>query len=81
MDVAAAIDLSRVTVRRIRINFFWAIIYNLVGVPIAAGVLMPAGFVMPPWVASAAMALSSVSVVFSSLLLKRCGKNSRFRLV
>ena len=70
--VADAISLSRRTMRTIRENLFWAMIYNVIGIPIAAGVLYPRfGLVLNPVVASAAMALSSVSVVGNSLRLRR----------
>ena len=69
--IPEAIRLSKQTVRTIRQNLFWAFIYNLIGVPIAAGILYPVnGFLLNPMIAGAAMALSSVSVVTNSLRLK-----------
>jgi Cu2+-exporting ATPase len=70
-QVPKALRLSKLTVKTIRQNLFWAFIYNLIGIPIAAGLLYPVnGFLLNPMIAGAAMALSSVSVVSNSLRLK-----------
>ena len=72
LDVERAIRLGRKTLSKIKQNLFWALIYNTVGIPIAAGVLYPlTGELLPPEWAGLAMAFSSVSVVTSSLLLRR----------
>lgn len=71
-SIPKALHLSGKTVRTIRQNLFWAFIYNLIGIPIAAGVLYPFnGFLLDPMIAGAAMALSSVSVVANSLRLRK----------
>ncbi|NEQ82145.1 MAG: heavy metal translocating P-type ATPase, partial [Moorea sp. SIO2I5] len=72
LDVVKSIDLSRATFNKIRQNLFWAFGYNILGIPIAAGGLLPGfGMVLSPAAAGALMAFSSVSVVTNSLLLTR----------
>jgi len=74
-DVITAIDLSRKTYNRIRINFCWAFVYNILGIPLAAGVFYPLLFLdLPPMFAGLAMAFSSISVISSSLLLRHYQK-------
>lgn len=71
-SIASAIELSRSTLRMIRQNLIWAFAYNIVLIPVAAGVLFPAfGIQLSPMLAARAMALSSLSVVTNSLRLKR----------
>lgn len=77
-DVIMALDICRATFRRIKWNYVWALGYNLVMVPIAAGCLYPMfQFQLPPWIAGGCMALSSVSVVASSLLLRTYTRPTR----
>lgn len=71
-DVLVALDISRKTFHRIRMNYLWAMGYNVVLIPVAAGVLYPFTHIrLPPWLAGMCMAFSSVSVVLSSLMLRR----------
>ena len=71
LDVAKAMKLSRITMKKIKQNMFWALFYNTLGIPVAAGLLYPfTGWLLNPMIAGAAMALSSVSVVSNSLLLR-----------
>lgn len=69
--VARALDISKKTFNRIKLNLFWALIYNVIGIPIAAGLFAFMGFTLSPELAGLAMAFSSVSVVSSSLLLNK----------
>jgi Cu+-exporting ATPase len=70
-DVVRAIDLSRVTVSKIRQNLFWAFAYNVVLIPVAAGVLYPFGVLLSPVFSAVAMAMSSISVTLNSMTLYR----------
>jgi Cu+-exporting ATPase len=70
-SIVEAVALSRRTLAIIKQNLFWAFIYNIIGLPVAAGVLYPfTGLLLSPMIAAAAMAMSSVSVVSNSLRLK-----------
>lgn len=71
IDAVSSIDLGKATMRRIKTNLGWAFVYNLIGIPLAMGILLPStGMLLPPAFAAAAMALSSVSVVGNSLVLR-----------
>ncbi|MFC6177268.1 copper-translocating P-type ATPase [Companilactobacillus huachuanensis] len=70
-DVAKALELSKKTFNRIKLNLFWAFIYNVLGIPVAAGIFYAAGLTLSPELAGFAMAFSSLSVVTSSVLLNK----------
>ena len=71
MDAMSALELGRITVKKIRTNLGWAFVYNIIGIPLAMGLLFPwTGWLLPPAFAAAAMSLSSISVVMNSLTLK-----------
>ena len=74
MDVVRAIKIGRVTLRRIKQNLFWAFFYNILGIPVAAGALYRFGITLKPEYAGLAMAFSSVTVVFNSIMIKRVEK-------
>ena len=73
MDAVRAIAIGRATLRKIKQNLFWALFYNILGIPVAAGMLSAYGIYLKPEYAGLAMAFSSVSVVLNSLLLRRIG--------
>ena len=70
-DVAKLITLSKKTMRKMNENLVWATGYNVIAIPVAAGVLVPIGVVIPPEVAAITMSLSSISVIINALLLRR----------
>lgn len=70
-DVVTAIRLGRAVIRNIRMSLFWAFFYNVLGIPVAAGILYPLGIMLNPMIAAAAMSCSSVCVVLNALRLKR----------
>lgn len=74
MDVVRAVRLGKGTLAKVKQNLFWALFYNILGIPIAAGVLSPLGITLKPEFAGLAMAFSSVSVVTNSILLKRIAR-------
>jgi Cu2+-exporting ATPase len=71
LDVAKLIRLSKSTMRKMNQNLVWATGYNVIAIPIAAGLLVPTGIVLPPEVAAITMSLSSISVTINALLLRR----------
>jgi P-type Cu2+ transporter len=77
LDVLAAIKLSKATVRKMKQNLFWAAIYNLTAIPVAAGVLYPFGILLRPEVGALAMSASSITVALNAVLLKGVEKNLR----
>ena len=80
-DVAKALELSRKTFNRIKLNLFWAFIYNILGIPVAAGVFYAIGLTLSPELAGLAMAFSSLSVVTSSVLLNKAKITGDVRVV
>ena len=75
LDVLSALDISRATLRTIKQNLFWALIYNSIGIPVTAGVLFPAfGITLSPMIGAAAMSFSSITVVLNALRLRRMRK-------
>ncbi|HEU4782104.1 MAG TPA: hypothetical protein VFS83_02060, partial [Ktedonobacterales bacterium] len=70
LDVLAAIRLSKATVRKMKQNLFWAAIYNVIAIPIAAGILYPLGILLNPAIAALAMSASSITVATNAVLLK-----------
>ena len=78
-DVDRALALSRKTFQRIKLNLFWASIYNVLGIPIAAGIFSAFGIILSPGFAGLAMALSSLSVVTSSVLLRNAKLDTKFK--
>jgi len=78
MDVVRSVRLGRATLAKVKQNLFWALFYNVAGIPLAAGALYyPFGITLKPEFAGLAMAFSSVSVVANSLLLKRTAAQLR----
>jgi Cu+-exporting ATPase len=75
LDVVRAIQIGRATLAKVRQNLFWALFYNILGIPVAAGLFSRYGIVLRPEFAGLAMALSSVSVVLNSITLKRIEKD------
>lgn len=81
LDVVTAIDLSKSVIRNIKMNLFWAFFYNIIGIPIAAGVFyLSFGLKLNPMIGAAAMSLSSVCVVTNALRLNRFKPNFKFML-
>jgi Cu2+-exporting ATPase len=77
LDVLAAIRLSKATVRKMKQNLFWAAIYNVVAIPVAAGVLYPLGILLSPAIGALAMSASSITVATNAVLLKGVEKHLR----